>query len=61
LTAADQRKLVETCSQRKIIGGTVYDARIAAAAVRAKANLLTLDARARATYAAFGANHEFVR
>lgn len=60
LPATEQRKLIETCARAKIIGGSVYDALIAAAAVRAKANLLTLDGRARLTYAAFGTAHELV-
>jgi predicted nucleic acid-binding protein len=60
VTAAEQRKLIEACARERITGGSVYDAFIAMAAMRAKARLLTLDVRARATYAAIGAPYELV-
>ena len=60
LTAGEQRKLIETCAHSRIVGSAIYDAMIAAAAVRAKAKLLTLDTRARGAYAALGAQHELV-
>jgi hypothetical protein len=58
--ADELRRLLETCAHARVIGGAVYDAMVAAAAVKAKARLLTLDACARPTYAAMGAHHELV-
>ena len=60
LTPAQQRKVVDACAHARVIGGSVYDALIATAAVAANARLLTLDGRARATYAALGATYELV-
>ncbi len=60
LGAAEQRKLVQTCVEQSIAGGAVYDAVIAATSARFDARLLTLDARARGTYARLGAAHEMV-
>jgi predicted nucleic acid-binding protein len=60
LSAADHRKLVERCAAEGISGGAVYDAVVAFTAARSGAKLLTLDARARATYAMMGVEHELV-
>jgi predicted nucleic acid-binding protein len=57
LSAAEQRTLVSTCAERGIAGGSIYDALIAATCVDAKLSLLTLDTRARQTYALIGADH----
>lgn len=56
----EQRKLVRTCASQGLSGGSVYDAMIAATCVRANAKLLTLDARARPTYAALSVEHELL-
>jgi predicted nucleic acid-binding protein len=60
LSAAEHRKLLVTCAAQAVTGGAVYDAVIAATCASAGARLLTLDARARLTYAAFGIDHELV-
>ena len=60
LPAADHRKLLENCAARGITGGAIYDAIIAASCLRAGVRLLTFDARARATYALVGVDHEFL-
>jgi predicted nucleic acid-binding protein len=57
LPAAEQRTLVTRCTARGLSGGAIYDALIAATCTHAKAQLLTLDVRARTTYAALGADH----
>jgi predicted nucleic acid-binding protein len=58
LPPEEQRKLVRTCASQGLSGGSVYDAVIAATCARANAKLLTLDTRARPTYAALGVEHE---
>jgi predicted nucleic acid-binding protein len=60
LSGNEQRKLVELCATQGIHGGAVYDAVIAHTATRSKLRLLTLDTRARATYAALGVEHELL-
>jgi predicted nucleic acid-binding protein len=60
LSGNEQRKLVDICANLGIQGGAVYDAVIAQTASRSKLRLLTLDTRARATYAALGVEHEFL-
>jgi predicted nucleic acid-binding protein len=56
----DQRVLVATCAAQGVSGGAVYDAVIAATCARAGARLLTLDGRARQTYAALSVEHELI-
>ena len=56
----EQRKLVRTCASHRVSGGSVYDVVIAATCVRANAKLLTLDVRARQTYAALAVEHELI-
>lgn len=58
LPAAEQRSLVKKCVALGISGGAIYDALIAATCARADLKLLTLDARARQTYAVLGIEHE---
>jgi predicted nucleic acid-binding protein len=60
LSASDQRSLVATCASQGIGGGAVYDAAIAATALKARARLLTLDGRARPTYALLGVDVELL-
>jgi predicted nucleic acid-binding protein len=60
LPGADQRKLVATCAAEGLAGGAIYDALIAATCRRAGARLLTLDTRARPTYAVLGVEHELL-
>lgn len=60
LSAAAHRKLVGTCAAQGLSGGSVYDALIAATCIDAGLTLLTLDARARATYAALGVAHQLL-
>lgn len=60
LPAAEQRALIGTCIANGIAGGAVYDALIAATCTRSSLRLLTLDARARPTYALLSAVHEML-
>lgn len=60
LPPAEQRKLVTSCASQGLSGGAVYDAVIAATCARANAKLLTLDGRARQTYAALAIDHELI-
>jgi predicted nucleic acid-binding protein len=60
LAAEDQRKLVTMCASHGLSAGSIYDALIAATCARAKAKLLTLDGRARPTYAALAVQHELI-
>lgn len=55
LSVAEHDALVTRLADARIRGGAVYDALVAATAVAAGATLLSLDERARATYAAVGA------
>lgn len=57
LSAPEQRRLVQTCCSLGLAGGAIYDAVIAATCAAEKVKLLTLDARARATYVAIGVDH----
>ena len=60
LPPVDHGKLVQTCAEQGVTGGAVYDALIAATSSRYGGSLLTLDARARGTYARLGAAHELL-
>jgi predicted nucleic acid-binding protein len=60
LSPEEQRALVTTCVAQGLRGGQVYDAVIAASCARANAKLLTLDGRARQTYAALSIKHELI-
>ncbi len=60
LSAAEHRRLLTTCAAQGISGGAVYDAAIAITCASAGLTLLTLDARARQTYAMLGVDHELV-
>jgi predicted nucleic acid-binding protein len=62
LTADEQRKLVTTCAAQGVSGGSVsvYDAMIAVTCAHADAKLLTLDGRARQTYAALAVEYELL-
>jgi len=55
-----QRTLVVSCAALGINGGAIYDALIGASCAHAGLRLLTLDARARQTYAALGVAHELL-
>jgi predicted nucleic acid-binding protein len=60
LPAAEQQTLVGECVARGLAGGAVYDALIAATCAHSSLKLLTLDQRARQTYALFGVDHELL-
>lgn len=60
LSAQDQHRLVSSAATVGISGGAIYDALIGATCARDGVKLLTLDARARATYAALGVAHELL-
>lgn len=60
LPATEQRKLIGTCVTQGLAGGAIYDALIAATCTHAGVKLLTLDNRARQTYAVLGADHELL-
>ncbi len=61
LPGAAQRDLVATCAGQGIAGGSIYDALIAATCTHAGARLLTLDGRARQTYALLAVDHELLK
>ncbi len=52
--------LLELASDEAILGGSVYDALIAATALHAGATLITLDRRAARTYQLVGVTYELV-
>lgn len=56
----EYRELLRTVSSLGLIGGTVYDALIAATAERANAVLLTRDRRAIPTYEKISVRYEVV-
>jgi predicted nucleic acid-binding protein len=60
LPAAEQQSLVGICAAQGLAGGAIYDALIAATCTHAGVKLLTLDGRARQTYALLGADHELL-
>jgi predicted nucleic acid-binding protein len=60
LSPSEQRNLVTICAKQGLSGGAVYDALIAATCAQAKLKLLTLDTRARQTYATLGTDHELL-
>lgn len=57
LHAEAYRTLLQQLGEAGIRGGAVYDGLVAASAVRASAELLTLDTRAAAAYRAVGARY----
>jgi predicted nucleic acid-binding protein len=52
--------LLETASRAGVVGGSIYDALIAATARHAGATLLTRDQRALSVYEQIGVRHELV-
>jgi predicted nucleic acid-binding protein len=60
LAGSEHRKLLATCIAKGVVGGAIYDAVIAATCTKAGVKLVTLDARARATYVAIGVTHELL-
>lgn len=60
LPGAGHRSLLELAAQRRITGGAVYDALVAATAKHADATLLTRDGRAARAYEAVGVDHRWV-
>lgn len=60
LPAREHRALLEACARLGIVGGSVYDALVAATAARAGATLLSLDRRARVVYEAMGVEARFL-
>jgi predicted nucleic acid-binding protein len=53
-------KALRTLAERGIVGGSIYDGLIAAAAAEAGLRLLSLDRRAVRTYRAFGTDYELL-
>lgn len=60
LPAERHRSLLKTLADRGITGGGVYDALVAATAMKAKATLLTRDHRAARTYQAVGVRYQLI-
>lgn len=60
LSVEGHMQLLERASSQGVVGGAVYDALIAAAAMEADARLLSRDERAARTYAAIGVQFELV-
>lgn len=60
LPPGEAGKLFDRLPALGIVGGSVYDALIGAAAASAGRRLLTRDRRAERTYAALGVGHRFV-
>jgi predicted nucleic acid-binding protein len=60
LPGTEHRKLVLGAAALGITGGAIYDALIAATCSKSSLKLLTLDGRARQTYAALGVAHELL-
>ena len=60
LPPTEQRKLISTCAARGLAGGAVYDALIAATCAHHDLKLITLDERARQTYALLGVAHDLL-
>jgi predicted nucleic acid-binding protein len=60
LPAREYRALLRACVRLGIVGGSVYDALIAATAARAGAVLLSLDRRAHPVYEAIGVEVRFL-
>lgn len=56
----EHRELVSGAAALGITGGAIYDALIGATCAKAGLKLLTLDGRARQTYAALGVAHEML-
>lgn len=53
-------KALKTMAENQIVGGSIYDGLIAAAAAEAGLRLLSLDRRAARTYAMLGADYEIL-
>jgi predicted nucleic acid-binding protein len=60
LAGDEQREAMRTAIAAGVRGGALYDALIAATAVRHGADLLSADGRARATYDAMGAKAQYL-
>ena len=60
LSPEGYERLVDLVSAEGIVGGAVYDAVVAAAALEADATLLTLDRRAVPTYQSLGVDYRLV-
>ncbi|HEY4239923.1 MAG TPA: PIN domain-containing protein [Kofleriaceae bacterium] len=60
LPAGAQREHLQRCAALKLRGGAIYDGLIGATCAHAKALLVTLDKRARHTYAALGAEYQLL-
>ena len=60
LPARAHLAMIETASLAGVVGGSIYDALIAATARHAGATLLTRDQRARSVYEQVGVRHELV-
>jgi toxin FitB len=60
LSVEGHMQVLERAASQGIVGGAVYDALIAAAAMEADAWLLSRDERAARTYAAIGVQFELV-
>jgi predicted nucleic acid-binding protein len=60
LAGDEQRKALRKAVDAGVRGGALYDALIAATAVRHDADLLSADGRARATYDAMGARTRYL-
>ncbi|MGH2691868.1 MAG: PIN domain-containing protein [Actinomycetota bacterium] len=60
LSSAGYGPLLDRCSERRIVGGAVYDALVGATAAEASETLVTLDRRALPVYEAVGAEVELL-
>jgi predicted nucleic acid-binding protein len=60
LSAISYPKVLETLANDNVMGASVHDGLIAAAAAQADLRLLSLDRRAARTYAAVGADYEML-
>jgi predicted nucleic acid-binding protein len=60
LSGPAQRELVSMAARAGLVGGTIYDALVAATAKRSSATLLTRDRRAIPAYEAIGVRYELL-
>lgn len=60
LPAQAHRDLIEFAARRRLAGGAIHDALVAATALHARATLLTRDRRAASTYEAVGVDFELL-